>query len=97
MKIRHGRSTLGRILGTALSFALAGLLVPTAHADDKAYCAQLSSLYRKYVQNSPGRQFDVDASVALDNCQKGNTAAAIPVLEKKLRESGFSLPKEFAP
>jgi hypothetical protein len=49
------------------------------------------------VQNSPGRQFDVEASVALDQCSKGNTAPAIPVLEKKLRESGFSLPKEFAP
>jgi hypothetical protein len=29
--------------------------------------------------------------------QKGNTAAAIPVLEKKLEASGFSLPKEFKP
>jgi hypothetical protein len=28
---------------------------------------------------------------------KGNTATAIPVLEKKLRESSFSLPEEFKP
>jgi hypothetical protein len=97
MKIPLARSIIGRILLLALAFGLAGLHAPAVHADDKAYCAQLSSLYRKYVQNSPGRQFDVDASVALDNCQRGNTAAAIPVLEKKLRESGFSLPKEFAP
>jgi len=39
----------------------------------------------------------VEASVALDDCGKGNTATAIPVLEKKLRESGFSLPEEFKP
>ncbi|MGD9883604.1 MAG: hypothetical protein AB7F22_12675 [Reyranella sp.] len=65
--------------------------------DDKAYCAELSSLYRRYVQNSPGRRFDVEAGYALENCQKGNTAAAIPVLEKKLEASGFSLPKEFKP
>ncbi len=40
---------------------------------------------------------DVEASVALDDSSKGKPAAAIPVLEKKLRESGFSLPEEFKP
>jgi len=80
-----------------LTFALALSIVIPAQADDRAYCTELSSLYRRYVQNSPGRQYDVDASVALENCRKGNTAAAIPVLEKKLRDSGFSLPKEFTP
>lgn len=82
------------IVGLALASPL------TAHGqvkDDKAYCAELSSMYRRYVQNSPGRRFDVEAGYALDNCQKGNTAAAIPVLEKKLEASGFSLPKEFKP
>jgi hypothetical protein len=82
------------IVGLALAFPV------TASAqvkDDKAYCAELSSMYRRYVQNSPGRRFDVEAGFALDNCQKGNTAAAIPVLEKKLEASGFSLPKEFKP
>ena len=97
MKSRPGKITVCRIIVPAMALAVAGWLAPPAHADDKAYCAELSSLYRRYVQNSPGRQFDVDASVALDNCRKGNTAAAIPVLEKKLRESGFSLPKEFQP
>ncbi|MBV8186073.1 MAG: hypothetical protein JO339_02430 [Alphaproteobacteria bacterium] len=86
-----------RILLPASAFAIAAFVAASGHADDKAYCADLSALYRKYVQNSPGRQFDVEASVALDQCQKGNTAAAIPVLEKKLRESGFSLPKELKP
>jgi hypothetical protein len=32
--------------------------------------------------------------VALDDCQKGNTGAGIPILEKKLRESGFTLPEK---
>jgi hypothetical protein len=68
-----------------------------AQGDDKAYCAQLSAIYRRYVQNGPGRRFDVEASTALDDCSKGNTATAIPVLEKKLRESGFTLPEEFKP
>ena len=68
----------------------------TAHAqsDDAAYCAALSTLYRRYVQNSPGRQYDAEAAIAQDDCQKGNTAAAIPILERKLRESGFTLPQK---
>jgi hypothetical protein len=57
-----------------------------AQSDDKAYCAQLVDLYRHYVQNSPGRGFDVDASRALDDCRKGNPEG-IPVLEKKLRDN----------
>lgn len=85
---------------TFLSLA-ALMLAPSASAeaqnDDKAYCAELSALYRRYIQGSPGRQFDVEASVALEDCRKGNTAAAIPVLEKRLLQGGFSLPKEFKP
>ena len=87
-----------RILLPLLPFILA---LPTAtdaaQGDDKAYCAQLAAMYRRYVQNGPGKRFDVEASVALDDCGKGNTVTAIPVLEKKLRESGFSLPEEFKP
>jgi hypothetical protein len=68
--------------------------------DDRAYCNQLVDLYRKYVQNSPGRQFDVEATVAVDDCRKGtNTARAIPILEKKLRASNITPPGggEFKP
>lgn len=66
-----------------------------AQGDDAAYCAQLSALYRRYLGNTgEGRQFpDVSASVAIDQCQQGNTAAGIPVLEKKLRDARFTLPK----
>jgi hypothetical protein len=71
--------------------------IDAAQGDDRAYCAQLSAMYRRYVQNGPGKRFDVEATVALEDCSKGNTAASIPVLEKKLRESGFSLPEEFKP
>jgi hypothetical protein len=86
------------VLLVLLAFVLA---LPTATdaalGDEQAYCAQLAAMYRRYVQNGPGKRFDVEASVALDDCSKGNTATAIPVLEKKLRESGFSLPEEFKP
>lgn len=87
------------ILLILLAFVLA---LPTAtdaaQGDEQAYCAQLAAMHRRYVQNGPGKRFDVEASVvALDDCSKGNTATAIPVLEKKRRESGFSLPEEFKP
>jgi len=65
-----------------------------AQTADAAYCAQLSTLYRRYVQNSPGRQYDAEAAVALDDCSKGNTQAGIPILERKLVESGFTLPQK---
>jgi hypothetical protein len=78
-----------------LSFLVVALALPggaDAQGDDAAYCAALSTLYRRYVQNSPGRQYDAEAAIAQDDCQKGDTAVAIPILEKKLRESGFTLP-----
>jgi peptidoglycan hydrolase-like protein with peptidoglycan-binding domain len=66
---------------------------PSRSRDDKAYCAELSTLFRRYVQNAQGRKVDVDALTAIDHCQKGNTAAGIPVLEQRLTRSGFTLPK----
>ena len=70
-----------------------------AQGDDRAYCAQLSDLYRRYVQNATGRRVDVEALVALEDCTKGRTAAAIPVLEKRLREAKITPPGggEFKP
>lgn len=67
----------------------------SAWADDMRYCADLSALYRRYLGNSgEGKMFpDVAAGVAISDCEKGNTAAGIPVLEKKLRDGRFTLPK----
>ena len=76
---------------SALILALPG--PSEAQGGDAAYCAQLTFLYRRYVENSPGRQYDADAAIALDDCKNGNTAAGIPILEKKLLESGFTLPE----
>jgi hypothetical protein len=83
-----------RILLSLFVLALALPSTADAQGGDAAYCAQLSVLYRRYVQNSPGREYDAEAAVALDDCQKGNTGAGIPILEKKLRESGFTLPEK---
>jgi hypothetical protein len=84
-----------RKLVPLVALALALPATGRAQGDDMAYCAELSNLYRRYLGNTgEGRQFpDVSAGVAMDECQKGNTAAGIPVLEKKLRDARFTLPK----
>jgi hypothetical protein len=91
---------IGHLVKRILLFLVAPVFAPSisanAQADDKAYCAQLSAFYRKYVQNT-SRRVDVEALAALDDCQKGNAATAIAVLEDRLRRGGFSLPKEFTP
>jgi hypothetical protein len=65
-----------------------------AFADDASYCAELSALYRRYLGTVGERQFpDAIAATAMDQCEKGNYAQGIPPLEKKLRDSRFTLPK----
>ena len=75
-------------------------LAPLAQAqsDGKAYCAQLSELFRRYVQNA-SRRVDVEALAALEDCANGNAAAGIPVLEKRLRDAKITPPGggEFKP
>ena len=36
---------------------------------------------------------DLETKAAIDDCDRGNTAAGIPVLERKLRSKGFTPPK----
>ena len=80
----------------ALVLALGCMLCVEAGAqsDDAAYCDQLTALYRRYLgKTSEGRPFpDVTVSVAMDACARGNTAAGIPVLEKRLRDARIALP-----
>jgi hypothetical protein len=79
--------------------ALVSAPLDQAQGDDNAYCTQLSQLYRRYVQNATGRRVDVEALQALDDCSRGRPAAAIPVLEKRLRDAKITPPGggEFKP
>ena len=79
--------------------ALASAPPALAQNDDKAYCTQLSELYRRYVQNATGRRVDVEALQSHDQCSRGRPAAAIPVLEKRLRDAKITPPGggEFKP
>lgn len=71
-------------------------LPAAAQEDDAAYCAKLGQLALRYTGSAGGEGRlapDVSTLGAIDDCRKGNTAAGIPVLEKKLRNNGFTLPK----
>jgi len=80
-----------------LLLAGAALASPAvAQSDDAAYCAQLGALALRYTGSAGGNgglRPDFTTVGAIDDCRKGNTAAGIPVLEKTLRNNGFTLPK----
>jgi hypothetical protein len=84
---------MNRKLFCLLTFCL--IAAAEARADDMSYCAELSNLYRRYLGQSSNRGPipDATASNAMADCQKGNTAAGIPVLEKRLTDARFTLPK----
>ena len=83
------------------AIAALGLAHPlAAQAQDRmadyAYCAALSEKYVRYVGNSQyetyNRRPDVEGRVALEKCRQGDTAWAIPVLERKLINGKVALP-----
>jgi hypothetical protein len=65
-----------------------------AQGGDATYCARLSELVIRYLGKQINGENRPDAAslVAMDRCSHGDTAAGIPVLERKLQEAGFTLP-----
>ena len=70
-------------------------------AQGAAYCSTLANAYGEYVANvggylggnaTGGEKADIDARVAIAQCQEGETAAAIPVLQQKLRDAKVPVP-----
>ena len=64
---------------------------------DMNYCAALADLYVRYVGRSESgpssnRRPDVNGGVALAKCHEGDTATAIPILERKLIDAKVTLP-----
>jgi hypothetical protein len=80
-----------------LLLACASLSGPAAaQGNDAAYCAELGRLALRYTGGAGGDGRlapDLATLGAIQDCNKGNFAAGIPVLERKLRSNGFTLPK----
>jgi hypothetical protein len=61
----------------------------SAQSTDAQYCQALADSYRKLnFQNT-----DATVPEAINQCNQGNTAAGIPVLEKALKDNNIPLPK----
>ena len=64
---------------------------------DVAYCKRLVDVYERYIgrnEFSTNREFgrsSLEGDVASNQCSQGNPAG-IPVLERVLRNNGYSLP-----
>ena len=80
------------IIGFTIMLPVAAM----AQTNDQAYCKALSQKYRAYIGDlSTSRTAStsaLDAQLAIEQCKAGNAGAAIPVLEKKLRDARIDLP-----
>jgi hypothetical protein len=70
-------------------------------AQGAAYCSTLSQTYAEYVGSvggylggvpSGGEAADLDARVAIAQCQDGNYAGGIPTLQQQLRDARVPVP-----
>jgi hypothetical protein len=67
-----------------------------AQGNDAAYCKALSAKYEAFVDNMRGHSNDrggLAGQLAVEQCRQGNTAAAIPVLERELNNNRIDLPR----
>ncbi len=92
---------MNRLLLPALALGLVLPVAARAQAPertlpltDREYCDALTATYNRFLGMTSSRASmpDVNASEAIAACQKGNTAAGIPVLETKLRNAQLPLP-----
>lgn len=89
-------------LGLAACTQTAGGTPPgMTTAQAAAYCAKLTTTYSEYVAGVStamggvgvgGAQPDIDARVAIAQCQDGNYAAGIPTLQQELRRNKVPVP-----
>ena len=84
---------------TALLLGLLPTLVSAQDlASEQQYCAALLDKYLRYAgvteyPGTPGKlSNDNQAGLAQAECQSGNTAAGIAILERKLRNAKLDLP-----
>jgi hypothetical protein len=93
---------IGPLIAAACSASSDSAQVATAASpSDAAYCQSLVNLYVTYAGNvggslggntTGGPPADLDAKVAIAQCQEGNPEPAIPVLEQKLRDNRIAVP-----
>ena len=87
---------LAGTIAVAMALALPAMASAQTKMTDVEYCKALGDKYRTYVANpQSGRSPMPDPAEvqnAIDQCAKGNTAAGIPVLERRLKNARIDLP-----
>ena len=92
------RKMMSVFAGSAVALALGAGFAASSNAQgpeiskDEAYCRALVDTYRGHGQGHEAWDESLDLSVADDQCWNGNPEPAIPVLEKRLRDMGYTLP-----
>ena len=87
-----------RLIAVACLSLLPAISSAQTTSGDLAYCRALSNIYVRYVGHDwqyGDRQMFIannDAQVAVAKCEQGDTAGAIPVLERELIKNKFTLP-----
>lgn len=69
----------------------------SSSASDLAYCNAMSDIYARYIGRDEitshyRRAGNAEGYAAVAQCHEGKAAAAIPVLERELRNNKFTLP-----
>ena len=95
-KARHMNKSV-TLLIAAIAPLIAGVCIATggnaqSKMSDAAYWQALVKQFTLGQNSRGGAPIDLDASVAIAQCQQGNPGPAIPVLEQKLRDNGFTVP-----
>jgi len=89
------------IAGACTATGGSAQVATAARPADAAYCQSLVNLYTTYAgsvggslggNTRGGPPADLDAKVAIAQCQEGNPGPAIPVLEQKLRDNRIDVP-----
>jgi hypothetical protein len=80
----------GTLTFLAVGAALVLPIAASAQPADVAYCKKLSAVWRAY---NEGADPAAGVATALTKCNSA-PAASIPVLEKALKDDGFTLPKK---
>ena len=75
----------------SVDIAVVGQMATRTGMTDAEYCAALSATFR----NLRTSQVDETAAAAMAQCQAGNTAAGIPVLERTLTMNRIPLPSRY--
>lgn len=71
---------------------LAAPALAQSNQNDMIYCKAMIASYRDFARSA---QVDAEVAVAIAQCDSGNAAAAIPVLEKHLKAAKVPLPPRY--